>query len=218
VVGSASYGKGTVQRNIGLDKNTGFFMPTSELGSLKLTLQKFYRINGGSTQLNGVTPDIVLPDNFEFTKTREKYSPNALAWDEIPKAPFTKWPTGMEILQVQQVYKGKVASNEKFNLIRQNAQWLSKVNDEPVSLYLTEYQALQKKIRATVKKSDELQTLSTPMDVSFMGADQERINKMDKEKGDRFMNWLKGLKTDIYLYETSKIVGEMILKGKTASR
>lgn len=218
VVGTPSYGKGTVQRNIGLDKNTGFFMPSSELGTLKLTLQKFYRINGGSTQLNGVTPDIILPDNFEFTKSREKFSPNALSWDEIPKASYTNWPTGIEIAQVQQSYKAKIAENENFKLIRENAEWLSKVTDAPVSLYLPEYQAMQKKIRATVKQSDELQTLATPMDVSYMAADLEKINKMDKEKGERFLNWLKGLKTDRYLYETSKILNEMILKGKTAAR
>jgi carboxyl-terminal processing protease len=218
VVGTPSYGKGTVQRNIGLDKNTGFFMPSSELGTLKLTLQKFYRINGGSTQLNGVTPDIILPDNFEFTKSREKYSPNALAWDEIPKAAYTNWPAGIEIAQVQQNYKAKVAENGNFKLIRENAEWLSKINDAPVSLYLPEYQAMQKQIKSTVQQSDELQTLSTPMDVSFMTIDQERINKMDKEKGERFMSWLKGLKTDRYLYETSRIVDEMIIKGKTAVR
>ena len=61
IIGSTStYGKGTVQRNIGLDPETGFSMSNSELGTVKLTLQKFYRINGGSTQLKGVTSDIVL--------------------------------------------------------------------------------------------------------------------------------------------------------------
>ena len=58
-----TYGKGTVQRNIGLDPDNGFSMSNSDLGTIKLTLQKFYRINGGSTQLKGVTPVIVLPDN-----------------------------------------------------------------------------------------------------------------------------------------------------------
>ncbi|HEX6431148.1 MAG TPA: S41 family peptidase, partial [Niastella sp.] len=68
IIGSTStYGKGTVQRNIGLDKTMGFLDPNSELGTIKLTLQKFYRINGGSTQLRGVASDVNIPDIFEYT-------------------------------------------------------------------------------------------------------------------------------------------------------
>ncbi len=78
VVGSSSYGKGTVQRQVGLDPNGGFFSPNAELGSLKLTLQKFYRVNGGSNQQKGVTPKIKLPDNIELSKNSEKDQPNAL--------------------------------------------------------------------------------------------------------------------------------------------
>ncbi len=71
VIGSTStYGKGTVQRNIGLDQS--FTGSNSDLGTVKLTLQKFYRINGGSTQLKGVSSDIVLPDQLEYLKVREK--------------------------------------------------------------------------------------------------------------------------------------------------
>jgi carboxyl-terminal processing protease len=92
IIGSTStYGKGTVQRNIGLDPETGFSMSNSDLGTVKLTLQKFYRINGGSTQLKGVYSDIVLPDNLEYLKVREKDDPDALPWDEISKAPYTNW-------------------------------------------------------------------------------------------------------------------------------
>jgi carboxyl-terminal processing protease len=218
IVGTPSYGKGTVQRNIGLDRNTGFFIPTSDLGTLKLTLQKFYRINGGSTQLNGVTPDIVLPDNYEFTKSREKDNPNALQWDEIPKASYKKWPADVDIAEVQHRYQQKVQENESFRLIRRNAEWLSQVTSGSVSLYLPEYQALQKQIKATMKQNDELQTLDAPMDISFMQIDQERIDKMDKEKNERFNAWLKNLKTDRYLFETARVLDDLIIKGKTAVR
>ena len=81
IIGSSStYGKGTVQRSISLDNNS-FFSNDTEIGNLKLTLQKFYRINGGSTQLKGVTPDIILPDNLEYLKLREKDDPDALPWE-----------------------------------------------------------------------------------------------------------------------------------------
>ena len=96
IIGSTStYGKGTVQRNIGLDTETGFSMTNSDLGTVKLTLQKFYRINGGSTQLKGVYSDIVLPDNLEYLKVREKDDEDALPWDEINKAAYTNWTPGL---------------------------------------------------------------------------------------------------------------------------
>ena len=91
IVGSTStYGKGTVQRNIGLERETSLSQDSgnSELGTIKLTLQKFYRINGGSTQLKGVTPNIIIPDQYETLKYREKDNPDALPWDEIQKANY----------------------------------------------------------------------------------------------------------------------------------
>ena len=96
IIGSTStYGKGTVQRNIGLDENGFSVNQVQNLGTVKLTLQKFYRINGGSTQLKGVYSDIVLPDNLENLKVREKDDPDALPWDEINKAPITTGVPGM---------------------------------------------------------------------------------------------------------------------------
>src|SRR6185369_8735195 len=78
IIGSTStYGKGTVQRSFGLDPEN-FMAANSELGSLKLTQQKYYRINGGSVQLKGVIPDIVVPDYYEYLKFRERDSWNAL--------------------------------------------------------------------------------------------------------------------------------------------
>ena len=92
IIGSTStYGKGTVQRNIELDKSLGFSDANNDLGTIKLTLQKFYRINGGSTQLRGVSSDVVLPDILEYSKVREKDNPDALPWDEIQKANYTTW-------------------------------------------------------------------------------------------------------------------------------
>jgi len=96
VIGSTStYGKGTVQRTIPLNperENQLFGNENKDdLGSIKLTLQKFYRVNGGSTQLKGVTPDIVLPDRFESLKFREKDNTLSLPWDEIAKVDYTTW-------------------------------------------------------------------------------------------------------------------------------
>jgi carboxyl-terminal processing protease len=218
IVGSTSFGKGTVQRQVSLDGNQGFIIPTSELGSLKLTIQKFYRISGGSNQLKGIEPDVKLPDNLEFTDVREKNEPDALPWDEIQKANYKPWDGSAGYAEIQKHYQEKVDENQAFKDIRANAEWLNNLSKSDVSLNLAAYQETQKKIKEVVSKSKNLQTSKTPLDVSFMQSDDERINKMDKEKGDRFKEWLKGLKTDIYLEETTKIMNNLILQGKTASK
>jgi carboxyl-terminal processing protease len=218
VIGTQSYGKGTVQRQVGLDPNTGFFSQNSELGSLKLTLQKFYRINGGSTQLKGVTPNIVLPDNFEFTKNKEKDQPNALPWDEIAKSPFKPWHNGNDIAAIEKEFQPKIDNNEVFMQIRSNAKWLSERNEDEVSLTLEDYKAMQQKVRALVKQNDSLQTLKEPLDISFMAADEDKVSQMDKDKAERFRLWLKNLTTDIYINETANIMNDIIVNGRLARK
>jgi carboxyl-terminal processing protease len=127
IIGSTStYGKGTVQRNIGLDPETGFSMANSDLGTIKLTLQKFYRINGGSTQLKGVNSDIVLPDNLEYLKVREKDDPDALPWDEINKAPYANWNAGYDLKAIQKLSNERLDNDVAFKLIKDNTDWLAK--------------------------------------------------------------------------------------------
>ena len=215
IVGTQSYGKGTVQRNVSLDAGNGLMSSSPELGSLKLTIQKFYRINGGSNQLKGITPNIVLPDNYEFSDSKEKNDPNALPWDEIASAPFKPWPNSMQYASVEKQYQDKIQQDTSFKTIRKNAEWLSNISKKELSLNLTAYQQMQKQIKATVKQNESLQTLKDPMNINFMKSDDDRITKMDKEKGERFRGWLKGLKNDLYLDETSRIMNDLILNDKT---
>src|SRR4030095_3070650 len=103
VIGSTStYGKATVQRSYGLDPSN-FMNQNSELGSLKLTLEKYYRINGGSVQLNGVIPDIIVPDYYEYLKFRERDDENALPYDEIDKAKYQVWQPGFSFETVKKL-------------------------------------------------------------------------------------------------------------------
>src|SRR5882724_1481399 len=135
IIGSTTtYGKGTVQRNIGLDKDLGFMSTNSELGTIKLTLQKFYRINGGSTQLKGVASDIVLPDVYEHYITREKDQPDALPWDEIPKADYTSWKYAYDINGIRNSSNERLKSNNSFTNIETDAAWLGKQKDKTYSL------------------------------------------------------------------------------------
>jgi carboxyl-terminal processing protease len=219
VVGTPSYGKGTVQRSVGIDKNIGFFVPSTELGSMHLTIQKFYRVNGGSTQMKGVTPDVILPDIYEFSKFGEKDNPDALPWDEISKANYKVTSNGSELAVVEKTAEQRVKDNVSFGLIHNNAEWLSKQNDKEYSLNLQKYQQEQKLIRATVKQIEALTSLQgTGLDISFLQQDEEKINKMDKDKAERYRNWLKNLKKDIYLDETLSVINDMVKQEHTVQK
>jgi len=218
VVGTQSYGKGTVQRQVGLDPNMGFTMQGNDLGSLKLTLQKFYRINGGSTQLKGVLPNIILPDLYQFTKNREQDNPSALPWDEIPKASYSPWHTGNDVVSIEKEFQQKVNQSNVFSNIVKNAKWINQINEDATSLQLSKYQVTQKEITAMARQNDSLLTLKNPLDIRYMSIDEKRISEMDKEKGERFMNWLKGLKTDIYIGETTDILNDIIVNGRLAHK
>lgn len=216
VIGSTStYGKGTVQRNVGLDPAAGFLNSNSDLGTVKLTLQKFYRINGGSTQLRGVASDIVLPDNFEHLKFREKDDPDALPWDEISKAPYTKWNNGFDLNIVRQLSAQRVEHNNAFKLIKENTEWLAHQNDKEFSLELNKYREMQKRIRATVKQVGELMELESELDITYLPKDQNKY-PYDKDKQERYNQWLKTRKKDIYIDQAVKVVHDMVSQKNIA--
>ena len=210
IIGSTStYGKGTVQRNIGLDPENGFSMSNADLGTIKLTLQKFYRINGGSTQLKGVSSDIVLPDNLEYLKVREKDDPDALPWDEITKASYTNWTAGYDLKTIQKFSNDRLANDVAFKLIKDNTDWLAKQNDKQYSLQIDKYRKEQKMIRATLRQIDALTKLSGDMNVSPLSTETDRWAE-DKNKQERFNQWIKGLQKDIYLDQAVKVVNDII--------
>ena len=217
IIGSTStYGKGTVQRNIGLEPE-GFSMTNAELGSVKLTLQKFYRINGGSTQLKGVFSDVILPDNLEYLKVREKDDPDALPWDEVAKAPYTPWKPGYSLGAIQQLNKQRVDADNTFKLIRENSEWLAKENDKHYSLKLDKYKKEQASIRTTVKQLESLLKLKTELDVSALPKETNRWAN-DKAKQERFDLWIKDRKKDIYLDQAVKVMNDMINQQNLAKK
>ena len=219
IIGSTStYGKGTVQRNIGLDE-TGFSMSNADLGTVKLTLQKFYRINGGSTQLKGVNSDIVLPDNLEQLKVREKDDEDALPWDEIEKASYSDWKPGYDLKIIQQMAALRLSNDPTFKLIKESTDWLSKQNDKQYSLQIDKYRTEQKSIRTTIKQMESLLKLKDSLNVSALPQEVTKYDN-DKNKKDRFVQWIKSLQEDVYLDQAIKVMNDMIsqqniVKGKT---
>ena len=218
IIGSTStYGKGTVQRNIGLDGGRSGLLASAEdastnLGTVKLTLQKFYRINGGSTQLKGVTPDIVLPDQFEYLQFREKDNPDALQWDEIAKAKYTPWSNGADIVSIRKTGEERIKNDTVFEQIKANTHLLSELNDKLYTLNLKKYQQEQKQIRDIVKQIDKLTKADKANPVELLPSDIARFSN-DEAKQERQQQWLKNLKSDIYLNETVSIVNNIISKN-----
>jgi carboxyl-terminal processing protease len=217
IIGSTStYGKGTVQRNIGLDKSMNFMVdPNSELGTIKLTLQKFYRINGGSTQLRGVSSDVALPDIYpdiyEYAKFREKDNPDALPWDEIQKAEYSPWKYAYDINVIKGMSSERLKNNSAFNLIRQDEEWLNKEKDKVYPLNIQKYRDEQKQLKSTYKQIETLSKLTTGTELNVQALPQDAHKyDDDKNKGDRFQQWLKDRKTDLWLGETVNVLDDMI--------
>ncbi|OYY20667.1 MAG: tail-specific protease [Sphingobacteriia bacterium 35-40-8] len=211
IIGSSStYGKGTVQKTVPFGKPIDFSSGRTEYGAVKLTFQKYYRINGGSVQLKGVTPDVVLPDAYEFYKIREKDNPASLPWDEITKVPYNTW-NNADLTSVVNNENEKIAQNKSLNLLRDNLSWLSKNAEMPVNLNMQKYKDMQKQIKATVNQNNSLLKIKEEMAVEAMKVDYDKFyNNPDKVKGERYQAWLKSIKTDMYVDETVKMVSSLI--------
>jgi carboxyl-terminal processing protease len=215
IIGSTStFGKGTVQRPFPLER--GNVAVDSGLGTIKLTMEKFYRISGGSTQLRGVASDIVLPDAYEHSKYREKDQPDALPYDVIARASYAPFRTSYNIGTISGVSNDRIKNNDAFNQIGVDADWLDKETDQPYPLNLEKYRQRQQEVKDTVSHIERLSKLPHPMNLSFLAVDSTKYNA-DKDKGDRYHAWLNALAGDIYLKETVDVVGDMITQKTLAS-
>jgi len=216
IIGSTStYGKGTVQRSIPFGRTVDYLTGATDLGALKLTLQKYYRVNGGSTQLKGVVPDVVVPDMYQYLKIREKDNENALPWDEIKQSSYQAWNTNIDYEAVRRAAAQRIAASQYFTGIQKNADWLNTNADKEYELNLARYREKQKQIKSVVKDNEKVTRLSSELDITSLEADKKKFfNNDDKNKGERYQQWLKSLKTDIYIDEAAKVIGDMISSGK----
>ncbi len=218
IIGSTStYGKGTVQQAIDLDRILGKSVGmNSDLGALKVTLSKYYRINGGSTQLKGVYSDIVLPDEYEYIKIREKDDPDALPWDTIKRAPYTTWKAGYDLKSIESASAARISNNSVFNLIKKNAAWLAKQNDKTYSLKLDKYRDEVKQISSINKELDTLMNkLPKGVNIRPLTGEENKYSS-DKNKEESTAAWRKRLANDIYLNEAINVMNDMSAAQKTS--
>jgi carboxyl-terminal processing protease len=158
--GDFSHGKGTVQAVINLNQGPLLSMFGPTMGALKVTIQKFYRVTGASTQFKGVVPDVILPDLFSYVESREKDLEYALPWDQIQPRPFNKWQKFTYNLGViRDRSASRMKTDPRFVKINKNIDYLNKKKKETlVSLNLKQVMAedvINKKMAEELKLEDE---------------------------------------------------------------
>ncbi|HTB51262.1 MAG TPA: carboxy terminal-processing peptidase [Ferruginibacter sp.] len=213
IIGSTStYGKGTVQRNVPLNPdadNGPLANDSDDLGTVKLTFEKFYRISGASTQLKGVASDIVIPDRLEYDKSREKDNPSALSWDEIARADYKTWQNNYSPDAVASSANKDIKNNATFKALKATLDSIAMQDDKVYSLNLAKYMADAKKLKATYKELEDLYKLPKDLNVTNDAADIDAINA-NVEKQDKNKKFINSVKSDIYIDETVKVMDNMI--------
>jgi carboxyl-terminal processing protease len=213
VIGSTStYGKGTVQRSIPFGNPIDQFSGRTDMGAVKLTFQMFYRVNGASTQLKGVESDIVLPDSYEYLKIREKDNEAALPFHKIATAPYFLWSQSAVYESAIASEKERVAKDANFTTLKNNLSWIASTSEGYAPLSLSNYQALQTKIKKIVEQNSALLKVSKPLSVKPVAVDTAKFyNNPDKNKGERYKAWLTAIASDMPISETVKVMNKMIL-------
>ncbi|CAM2868459.1 carboxyl-terminal processing protease [Flavobacterium succinicans] len=209
IIGSKqTYGKGTVQNVHDLNQ---FVRNSSvgDLGALKITTQKFYRINGGSTQREGVSSDVVMPDRYAYLKMGERDLENAMPWDKIDAAPYTPWKMTQHFEKAIANSKARIAANPQFKLIEENAKWIdSKSNDNTYSLNIDTFKSEQNKVEETAKKYKPIYDYKSQLKFSSLPHELEEYQKDPtlKEKRER---WHESLSKDIYVEEALNVLDDL---------
>ena len=204
-----TYGKGTVQNIINLN-NVISGNTYGDLGSLKITTDMFYRINGGSTQLEGVKSDLVFPNRYSYIDIGEKDLENPLNWNKIDPARYDNSEKIFSYSDVILNSKNRISQNEYFAIIDQHAKLVkSKQDDKTISL---EYSSYKDELENTKLQNDKLKIIeefSSPYLFEWNEINFNSNNAYDddmKEKRDR---WIESLKNDIYVDEAMNLLKDI---------
>jgi carboxyl-terminal processing protease len=213
VIGSKqTFGKGTVQNVIPLE-NIVRGNEHGDLGAIKLTTQKFYRINGGSTQLEGVKSDVVVPDRYSYIDLGERDQENPLTWDKISPAEYTPWDGYIDYESTIANSTKRMDQNNQIKLIEENAQWIKKAQDETVvSLKYDEY---KKGLELDKEKAKYFKTISDyDSHLTFESLQYEKeLFVQDSVLREKRNRWHKDLAKDVYVEEAVNVLQDLKLSN-----
>jgi carboxyl-terminal processing protease len=218
IIGSKqTYGKGTVQNMIDLNqwlrKND-----MGDMGALKLTTQKFYRVNGGSTQLEGVKSDVVMPDRYSYIDIGERDYNNPLPYDKIESAKYDVWDGYIDFQETINKSKERMAKSEQLKLIDENAQWIKKRRDEmEVNLNFEAYSDEIAKRKEETKKFDVVDKYDNKLNYSSLSNEIE-LMKQDTTLREKRKRWHKSLSNDIYVEEAVNVLQDLKLSNIKARK
>jgi len=208
IIGSKqTFGKGTVQTVF--DLNRLIRNSDMDLGDLKFTIQKFYRINGGSNQLEGVKSDVVIPNRYSYIDIGEKNEENPLPWSEIEPAEYDVWDSYFDYDNTIAKSKERMANNDQLKLIDENAKWVKKIRDK--DLFSLNYEAYKASLDESEKEAKRFEDLSNYQNnLTFLPLSQE-LKQMEqdsvlKEKRER---WFKNLGKDVYIEEALNVLNDL---------
>ncbi|MDB4036623.1 carboxy terminal-processing peptidase [Polaribacter sp.] len=211
--GNQTYGKGTVQSVIPINN----FYPKYEkdLGAIKMTIQKFYRVNGGSTQIEGVYSDIAMPNKYSYMKFGERDLTGALIWDKVPQAKYTKTNSYENFSDVINKSKNRIALDEQFKLINEYAKWL-KENQEDTSYSLNFKDFSKENALLEVASKKYTNAFKNETKLNFESPKYEfPLMEKDSVLADKRTAWHKNLAKDIYVAEALNVLKDLKLKNTT---
>lgn len=202
IVGSSStYGKGSVQRPFGINDNrTASNTVNTDLGTLHVTLQKYYRITGAATQLRGIEPDIKLPGIYEPYKIQEKNNPTALAWDTIQAVPFAVMDEQGDIPKVVAVSGGRMQQDTILQALTKNLHWMEN-RSSVYALQLDKYRVAEKELQVKVGEIRKQLVSAKPMGIKNTADMDEALKSKEQFKNDSNKAWINSLKRDLFLSE-----------------
>ena len=217
VIGSKqTYGKGTVQNIIDLNKmiknNTN-----GDMGALKFTTQKYYRINGGSTQLEGVKSDIVLPNRYTYMDMGEKDQDNPLPWDEIQPATYKEWENSINYEEIIKLSRNRVNNNPTLKLIDESARWIEKTRSKKV--FSLNYKIFKNEMIDNERESKKFDSISNyKTDLLFSSLSYE-FPLMDRDSvlRDNRNRWHESLSKDIYMEEALNVLKDLLTRQNDLS-
>lgn len=206
IVGSPqTFGKGTVQTILPLDRQSG----SDEYGAVKLTIQKFYRVNGGSTQLKGVQSDISMIDQYTYEDINEGARPEALNWDQIKPLVIAKWPKAFDLEKIKTNSKARLANNAHLNLMNESFKFIKSLEDvKEIPLNLADYKAYRKTREDKIKKFEALDKYKNNFKIT-MNQNDLVTTKTDTVLKAKRNNWFKGLQKDFYLNEAVNVLRDI---------